>query len=148
GHLIAKSATEKPASKTTTAATAPPAAIATAALPDVPRADLAWLSERMSPNEASTPATTSGSPIEKMAKEPRRSSPAAETPSKSDRQRSADARLDSAAQIAIRAMNAATNGTRRNSGLLAPCDPTMPRYRTSTVPAMTAAATPAHRRLQ
>jgi hypothetical protein len=62
-----------------------------------------------------------------MVKIPRRIKPAAETPSKSDRQRTAEARDERAAQIAVTAIKAATNGTRRNWGLLPPCVPMIPR---------------------
>src|SRR6202165_5201234 len=145
GHLIASSVREKPAISITTARTAPPAAIAAAALPDVPGEIAGGLIALMRPSNARTPAARRGNPIEKMAKKPRRSSPAAEMPSKSGRQRAADARLESAAQIAIRAMKAATNGTRRNWKSLPPCEPTTPRYRASTAAAMMAAPTPAQR---
>src|ERR1700736_86002 len=137
GHRIASSVSEKPASKTTTATTPPPAAIPTATLRDAPR------DSAISPANAKNPATNSGRPIEKIAKKPTSSSPAAEKPSKGGRQR-ADTRDERAAQIAVSTTKAATNGTRRYWGLL-PCEPTIPRYRTSTAAAMMAAPTPAQR---
>src|ERR1700736_5827374 len=81
GHRIASSVSEKPASKTTTAMTPPPAAIPAAALRDAAR------DSAISPANAKNPATNSGRPIEKIAKKQTISSPAAGKPRKRGRQR-------------------------------------------------------------
>src|SRR6202140_1433380 len=104
GHRIASSVSERPTRSTTTARTAPPADTAADAFLDPSPGDLAGPRALIRPNEASTPATISGSPIEKMPKKPSRSNPATEIPSKSGRHRPAEAYDERLAQIAMSAI--------------------------------------------